>query len=212
MELECETRVGNLVPKLQPAITISQAVFLADSTAPGIQCILDLMPQDRSAPDKRKPQEKRALRFLQVMEALMAREMRLRRDDLFTSLDLTFSEFRGFIWLFQHGRTVMSAFAEGIDVPLSTATRIVNRLVKKDFVVRHRSDLDRRIVEVDLSPTAYKLGQRLRAKRLASYERILAPLNSSESEAVVALIEKGFRLSGPPEEQAFLTPPANSTK
>src|SRR5262249_54234031 len=130
----------------------------------------ELVPLNPTAPGKRNPQEKRALRFLQVMEALMAREMRLRRDDLINSLDLTFTEFRGFIWLFQHGRTVMSNFAEGIDVPLSTATRIVNRLVKKEFVVRHRSELDRRIVEVDLSPSAYKLGQHLRGKRLASFE------------------------------------------
>ncbi len=46
----------------------------------------------------------------------------------------------------------MSSFAEGIDVPLSTATRIVNRLVKKGIAVRHRSDLDRRTVEIDLRP------------------------------------------------------------
>jgi DNA-binding MarR family transcriptional regulator len=138
------------------------------------------------------------------MEAVMAREMRLRREDFIASLDITPPEFRCLIWLYQNGRTVMSTFAEGIDVPLSTATRIVNRLVKKGIAVRNRSELDRRIVEVDLSPTAYEHGRRFRAKRLASLESILAPLSSSESETVVALLEKGLSLSGPPEKPSSL--------
>jgi DNA-binding MarR family transcriptional regulator len=146
------------------------------------------------------------------MEALMAREMRLRRDEFISSLDITPPEFRCLIWLYQNGRTVMSAFAEGIDVPLSTATRIVNRLVKKGIVVRYRSDLDRRIVEIDLSPSAYEAGQRFRAKRLESLESILDPLGPSESETVVALLEKGLRLSGPPEQLSFLARRADHTK
>ena len=170
------------------------------------------MPLDRTPPEKGLPQHRRALRFLEVLEAVMAREMRLSRNGLVDALDITPPEFRSLIWLYRNGRSVMSAFAEGLDIPLSTATRIVNRLVKKGIAVRHRSDFDRRIVEVDLSPSAYEHAQRFRAKRLASLEQILAPLAPAESEAVVALLEKGLRLSGSPEGQSSLTRRAGTQK
>jgi DNA-binding MarR family transcriptional regulator len=146
------------------------------------------------------------------MEAVMSREMRLRKEDVISLLNISPPEFRSMMWLYQNGRTVMSNFAEGIDVPLSTATRIVNRLVKKGIAVRYRSDLDRRTVEIDLSPSAYEHGQRFRAKRQAALERILEPLDAAESETVVALLEKGLRLSGPPEPQSALARRANNTK
>ncbi len=146
------------------------------------------------------------------MEAVMSREMRLRRADMISLLDLSPPELRSLIWLYQNGRTDMSSFAEGIDVPLSTATRIVNRLVKKGIAIRHRSEIDRRTVEIDLSPSAYEHGQRYRAKRQAALERILEPLDAAESETLVALLEKGLRLSGPPEPQSALARHANNTK
>jgi DNA-binding MarR family transcriptional regulator len=163
------------------------------------------MPLQRMPTEKRTPQQKRALRFLEVLEAVMAREMRLSRDGLINALDITPPEFRSLIWLYRNGRSVMSAFAEGLDIPLSTATRIVNRLVKKGIAVRHRSDFDRRIVEVDLSPSAYEHAQRFRTKRLATLEQILAPLDPGESETVVALLEKGLQLSGPAEKSLALS-------
>lgn len=146
------------------------------------------------------------------MEAVISREMRLRREDFISLLDISPPELRSLMWLYQNGRTDMSSFAEGIDVPLSTATRIVNRLVKKGIAVRHRSDLDRRTVEIDLSPSAYEHGQRYRDKRQASLERILAALDATESETLVALLEKGLLLSGPPEPQSALARRAASTK
>jgi DNA-binding MarR family transcriptional regulator len=146
------------------------------------------------------------------MEAVMAREMRLRREDIIGMLDISPPELRSLMWLYQNGRVVMSDFADGIDVPLSTATRIVNRLVKKGLAVRYRSELDRRTVEIDLSDTAYEHGQRFRDKRQTALQSILAPLDAAEGETVIALLEKGLRLSGPPEKQSALARRANHTK
>jgi DNA-binding MarR family transcriptional regulator len=90
----------------------------------------------------------------------------------------------------------MSDFAQGIKVPLSTATRIINRMVKKGLVMRRRSDLDRRIVEIDLSPEAYVHKNRFLAERLTATERILGVLTVEENETLLELLEKALRLSG----------------
>ena len=153
---------------------------------------------------KESHQQKLARRFLDVMESIMEREMRQRREDVDAMLDISPPEMRSLMWLGRRGMTVMSDFAHGIDVPLSTATRIINRLVKKGIVVRRRSDLDRRIVEVDLSPVAYEHKQEFMAKRQTAVAKILEPLAVAERETLLALLEKGLRLSTKPAAE----PPA----
>ena len=45
----------------------------------------------------------------------------------------------------------MTDFAKGVEVPLSTATPLANRLVEKGVMFRERSEQDRRVVSVGLS-------------------------------------------------------------
>lgn len=51
----------------------------------------------------------------------------------------------------RRGETTMSRLAEYLGVPMSTATGIVDRLVKNGSIVRDRSEADRRIVTLRLT-------------------------------------------------------------
>ncbi len=146
---------------------------------------------------KETHQQKLARRFMEVMETLIERNMRIPREHVGAMLDLTPPEMRSLMWLSRRGMSAMTDFSEGIDVPLSTATRIVNRLVKKGIVVRRRSDHDRRIVEIDLSPEAHKHRMQYFEKRLAALSAVLEPLTREDRETVLSLLEKGIRLSAP---------------
>ena len=130
-----------------------------------------------------------------AIEGVIEREMRPGKEVVDALLDFSPPEMRSLMWLGKWGKTVMTEFAKGIGVPLSTATRIVNRLVEKGHVVRRRSDLDRRIVEIDLSPVGYEYKARFHAKRLKSSQKILAPLNEGERETLLSLMEKALHLS-----------------
>jgi DNA-binding MarR family transcriptional regulator len=126
---------------------------------------------------------------------MMERTMRLHRNYTDELLRLSPPEVRSLMWLARHGKTVMSDFAQGTDIPLSTATRIVNRLVKKNIVVRHRSEEDRRIVEIDLSAEAYEHRNKFMAARQEAIGTVLEQLDIAESQLLLELLEKGLQRS-----------------
>lgn len=68
-------------------------------------------------------------------------------------LDLSFSKSEVLTLLFvdRYEEIIMSRVAEYINVPMSTATGIVERLVKKGYLQRERSESDRRIVVIKLT-------------------------------------------------------------
>lgn len=152
------------------------------------------MARVASKSGKESKREQHARRLMEAMESILECEMRPRTEDVHAMLSLSPPEMRSLMWLARRGKTVMSDFAQGVNVPLSTATRIVNRMVKKGIVVRQRSEQDRRIVEVDLSPVAYEHKQRFVEYRRAALMRVLGGLTVEESETVLSLLEKGLRL------------------
>lgn len=68
-------------------------------------------------------------------------------------LDLSFSKSELFAILLidRHGEITMSQIADYVNVPMSTATGIVDRLVKNGYLKRERSDSDRRVVVIKLT-------------------------------------------------------------
>ncbi|HEX3048497.1 MAG TPA: MarR family transcriptional regulator [Bacillota bacterium] len=75
------------------------------------------------------------------------------------SLDLEFSKSELFTMLLvdKQGEIIMSNIADYINVSMSTANGIVERLVKNGYLIRERSDSDRRIVAVRLTDKGKKL-------------------------------------------------------
>lgn len=62
------------------------------------------------------------------------------------------------IWIVYRRKEVnMTAIAEYIHVPLNTATGIVSRLEKKDYIIRNRNKDDKRIVTIQLGQKGTEL-------------------------------------------------------
>lgn len=66
-------------------------------------------------------------------------------------LSLSKTELLTLLIVDRHGEIIMSQIADYIRVPLSTATGIVDRLVKNGYLKRERSESDRRIVAIQLT-------------------------------------------------------------
>ncbi len=68
-------------------------------------------------------------------------------------LDLNFSkvELLTLLLVDRRGEISMSRICEEINMPMSTATGIVDRMVKKELLQRERSESDRRLVLISLS-------------------------------------------------------------
>ena len=74
----------------------------------------------------------------------------------------------------------MSELGRSISMDLSTLTRTVDKLVKKEFVARKRDPEDRRMVRVALTAKGRKLISRFEEARKKHIESILRPMTSQE--------------------------------
>jgi len=105
---------------------------------------------------------------------------------------------RALIWLGRRERCLMTDFAKGVGVPLSTATHLANRLVEKGVMLRERSEQDRRVVSIGLSALGKKLDSQFFQLRLARSQTLLARLESGEQQQLVALMQKALAEAAEP--------------
>lgn len=107
-------------------------------------------------------------------------------------IDLKFSKSEIFTMLFLDKRkeATMSELVEYINSPMSTATGIVDRLVRNKLVKRERSDIDRRIVLLSLTEEGSKFISKLRNMINNYVELIIDELTEEEKQFLINIIFK----------------------
>lgn len=97
------------------------------------------------------------------------------------------------------GPITMGEISRAMDVPMSTATRIIDWFVRNEYAVRLPDADDRRIVRIDLTETGRETVQTIHAFLLERVGKILSRLGPVEGEQLMALLEK---LAGYMEQEA----------
>ena len=105
-------------------------------------------------------------------------------------VELSQAEFRLIAVLGHKGNAIMSDLAAMLNVPMSTATHTVDKLVSKGLVERGRADRDRRIVLVALSEKGRQLHQSCLECQLAMGRTMLEALSPGEREIFLELMVK----------------------
>lgn len=88
------------------------------------------------------------------------------------------------------GAMTMGAMAARVRLPLSTASRVVDRLVSRGMLERERPVENRRIVRVTLAESGRRLYRAALAGRIAGAERMLAGLAVRERQELIRLFQK----------------------
>lgn len=88
------------------------------------------------------------------------------------------------------GPMKMTEVAEQAMLSLSTVTGLMDSLVEKSLVERTRSEEDRRVVRVALTPEGQEIFEESLAIRLRMVRGMLGSLNSKEQETLVGLFFK----------------------
>jgi len=105
------------------------------------------------------------------------------------SSDLTVAQLRVLLILHTDGPSRMSYIASVLNVALSTATGIVDNLVRKELVEREADPNDRRLVICKLSPAGQELINRLWRSGEFQMERLLDGLNLEQLKKAAAVAE-----------------------
>jgi DNA-binding MarR family transcriptional regulator len=90
----------------------------------------------------------------------------------------------------ERGEMIMSDLASVLESPLSTVTRMVDRLEGKGLVERFRCEKDRRIVLVRYTDKGHMLRECFLQHHFDMARRILEPLSLGEREMLLELIGK----------------------
>ena len=88
------------------------------------------------------------------------------------------------------GNVIMRDIANHFDIPFSTATGIIDRLVDLDYLNRFNSSEDRRIVLVELTDKGKSLYDLFETKKEELGNLVLSQLNTSERKAFIELLNK----------------------
>ena len=93
----------------------------------------------------------------------MAQVFRMVRNSLgyfARKYDLTISEMAIVFDTFYQGQVSLTQLADSLGIPKSTVSRLVERLVQKNYLSRVRPEENRRIVQISITPEFHeKLGQ-----------------------------------------------------
>jgi DNA-binding MarR family transcriptional regulator len=88
----------------------------------------------------------------------------------------------------RRGHLTMTDLAGAMRVPLSTASRIVDRLVDKDLVVRTPQPHDRRVVHVAFSRRGERINRHVVDSRQAVALELLRALGDRRAAALMAVL------------------------
>lgn len=106
-------------------------------------------------------------------------DLSLSKTELFTLLQTE-----------RNGEIIMSQIADYINIPMSTATGLVERLVKKGYMERARSESDRRVVTIQLTDAGKKITAEIR-ETIGSYIKlVLDDLTEEEKNILLGLFDK----------------------
>jgi DNA-binding MarR family transcriptional regulator len=121
-------------------------------------------------------------------EARLDELLQQNRPSTGTDYDLLYNI--GIILSHQKTPLTMSELSQTLDVPLSTATRIVDLLVKNNYAQRLNDPEDRRIVRIALTETGlatYQVINEFMQKRL---DRVLQHFTVGERDTLLTLLNK----------------------
>jgi DNA-binding MarR family transcriptional regulator len=120
-----------------------------------------------------------ALRKILYPEELIDMDLCLSKTELMTLLQVE-----------RNGEIIMSQIANYINIPMSTATGVIDRLVRKGYMERTRSESDRRIVAIRLTGEGKRLAEEIKGSLLGFAAQVLNELTDDEKELLLRIISK----------------------
>ena len=143
--------------------------------------IVDVM---RSIPPTASQADTKATIVADVRAAIG--ELRCVGSERLVRLGVSMSQLHVMHMLEGHGELPMSRLAEMLDVSLSAATGLIDRVEERGFVERIRVPSDRRIVLVRITPAGRQMIDDVEVLRAEIIERVLDRLDDAQLAGVAA--------------------------
>lgn len=110
--------------------------------------------------------------------------------------DLSVQKLRAIYFLGQHPNSIQREVADHFGVSVSNTSIMIDALVRKRLVERHRCEEDRRVVRISLTREGDKIYRLMLDHHVKLCEHILQPLSMEEQETLLKIFEKAAGLHG----------------
>ncbi|MFS0722427.1 MarR family winged helix-turn-helix transcriptional regulator [Paenibacillus sp. 1P07SE] len=116
--------------------------------------------------------------------------LRHQEQEQLCCYDVTTSECRALSYLKQTEHNVtMNELAEKLALTRSGATRVIDKLSNKGYVIRLTDSIDKRVCCIVLSQEGTKLIDRIESEVLAYHQQILMKLDPAMRQVVIASLQ-----------------------
>ena len=119
--------------------------------------------------------------------------------------EVTLTQYRSLVVLASRGPQGVAALAEAVAVTPPTASRLVDRLVKKGLVRRRTDRQDRRQVRIALTETGRNLIDAVSVRRRQEIAALLATIAPETQRSVVDALSQLAEVAGEVPEQDWST-------
>jgi DNA-binding MarR family transcriptional regulator len=115
--------------------------------------------------------------------------------------DVTLAQYRALVELAARGPQRPADLASTLGVDRSTATRMCDRLVRKQLVQRRRISADRRVVRISLTPAGRALVEEVTRRRRVEIAQILRRMPRTDRASALAALRVFADAAGEVPEQ-----------
>jgi DNA-binding MarR family transcriptional regulator len=113
-----------------------------------------------------------------------------RMEALFEDQELTFSQWTTLVALHDGRITTAGDLAHNICHDAGSLTRLIDEMVKRGLVIRSRSETDRRVVTLTLTPRGSDLVEALAPKVMNFWNDLLAGFSHAEIDTLIDLLTR----------------------
>lgn len=134
-------------------------------------------------------------RIARLYPLLMGR-MGTLRTLVHEGMDLTYNQYKTLLTIADRENCSLGDLARDLEVAMSSASQMVDRLVGEGLVHREQDAANRRQLIICLTPSGKNLIDELQRGILSGYQKVLDRLNETEQEELVQAFETITRILG----------------
>lgn len=121
---------------------------------------------------------------------LMFREFAKREDNVLTRGKITFPQMVAIDYVSRKSKVKMTELAKVLSIKMSSATVLVDRLIREKLLSRARDEADRRLVWVSATPKGKKLISEVLEQKRNSIKQLFGVLTEEERRQYLGVLRK----------------------
>lgn len=137
-----------------------------------------------------RAEENKVGRFTSALETMLMKMQEVDNFCVELTKDISKRDFSIIVFVGKQEEVIMRDIAQFLNIPMSTCTGIVDKLVEKGHLRRFHSDEDRRIIKVSLSKSGKNSFHLMETSLYNLGSTMLSDLTAKEQESLIALLEK----------------------